>query len=75
MRSTRPCCGSENGTYGICELSGEAIPQLRLEAMPFARRTVACQEKLDMEEAMGHHRTPVTSLFGLDDKEKKTAGK
>ncbi|MDF1815988.1 MAG: TraR/DksA C4-type zinc finger protein [Verrucomicrobiales bacterium] len=58
------------GTYGICDISGEPIPQMRLEAMPFARRTVACQEKLDLEEARGYHRQPVTSLFGLDEKEK-----
>ena len=65
----------ESGTYGFCEVSGEPIPELRLEAMPFARLTVACQEKLDQEQAMGHHRTPVTSLFGLDDRDKPISGK
>lgn len=60
----------DSGTYGICEVSGDQIPQMRLEAMPFARLTVACQEKMDQEEAMGMHRQPVTSLFGLDEKEK-----
>jgi DnaK suppressor protein len=48
----------ENGTYGICELSGESIPTARLEAQPFARYTVVTRP-----------RTPVTSLFGLTDEE------
>jgi RNA polymerase-binding transcription factor DksA len=59
----------QSGSYGICDVSGEVIPQMRLEAMPFARRTVACQEKLDQEESMGIHRQPVASLFGLDSKD------
>lgn len=57
------------GEYGICEGSGEPIPVARLEAMPFARCTVDFQEKLDEENARGVHRAPVTSLFGLDEKE------
>ncbi len=60
----------EAGTYGYCDDSGEAIPIARLEAMPFARRTVACQEKFDLQQKMGYHRQPVTSLFGLDEKDK-----
>lgn len=62
----------EQGTYGICEESGEPIPEPRLEAMPFARLTVVCQERRDQQTAFGHHREPVTSLFGLDDKESTT---
>lgn len=58
------------GTYGICEESGEIIPQARLEAMPFARLTVACQEKRDQEHSYTDRRQPVTSLFGLEDKDK-----
>jgi len=57
------------GEYGICQGSGEAIPIARLEAMPFARCTVDYQEKLDLEQASGSHRAPVTSLFGLEEKE------
>lgn len=59
----------EAGTYGVCEGSGVMIPLARLEAMPFARCTVDFQERLDQEEASGQFRSPVTSLFGLDDKE------
>lgn len=57
----------ENGTYGICEMSGERIPQARLEALPFARFTVTCQEQLEQQQQSGHYRTPVTSLFGLSE--------
>lgn len=37
-------------TYGICEMSGAAIPTERLEAIPFARYTVQCQEQLEHEQ-------------------------
>ncbi len=59
----------DTGEYGICQGSGEVIPQARLEAMPFARCTVEYQEKLDQEQTTGNHRAPVTSLFGLEEKE------
>jgi RNA polymerase-binding transcription factor DksA len=59
----------DSGEYGVCQGSGESIPQARLEAMPFARCTVDYQEKLDSESASGMYRSPVTSLFGLDDKD------
>ena len=35
----------EEGTYGICDISGEEIPKKRLEAIPYATMTVAAQEK------------------------------
>ena len=41
----------ENGSYGTCEMSKEEIPQMRLEAIPFARFTVTCQEKWESEQA------------------------
>ncbi len=37
----------ENGTYGICDISGAEIPKKRLEAMPYAVTTVQAQEKLE----------------------------
>jgi DnaK suppressor protein len=33
------------GTYGTCESCGEPIPPARLEAMPAARRCMACASK------------------------------
>jgi RNA polymerase-binding transcription factor DksA len=37
----------ESGRYGVCEMSGDLIPQERLEALPFARFTVQCQSILE----------------------------
>ncbi|NGX26849.1 MAG: General stress protein 16O [Chlamydiae bacterium] len=37
----------EDGTYGICDLSGDEIPLKRLEAIPYATMTVAAQEKFE----------------------------
>ena len=37
----------EEGTYGICDVSGEEIPLKRLEAIPYATMTVASQEKFE----------------------------
>ena len=39
----------ENGAYGVCEMSNKAIPHARLEAIPFARLTVECQQQLEKE--------------------------
>jgi RNA polymerase-binding protein DksA len=33
----------EEGTYGICDISGNPIPKSRLEAIPWASLTVECQ--------------------------------
>ena len=40
----------EDGTYGVCEGSGEKIPKARLDALPWARYTVQYQEKLENGE-------------------------
>ena len=37
----------EEGTYGVCDISGEEIPLKRLEAIPYAAMTVAAQEKME----------------------------
>lgn len=57
----------ETGTYGLCEGTGDRIPEERLEAMPFARFTVAYQEKIEQQNRHGGWNRPVHSLFGLDD--------
>ena len=59
----------EAGTYGVCEMSGKAIPHARLEAIPFARYTVECQSQLEKQNKLSRTRVPVTSLFGLTDDE------
>lgn len=37
------------GTYGVCEDTGEEIPKGRLEAMPEAIRTVEAQQRFERE--------------------------
>ena len=37
----------EEGTYGICDISGDEIPKARLEAIPYAIATVQAQTKLE----------------------------
>jgi DnaK suppressor protein len=39
----------EAGEYGICEDCGEDIAPRRLEAAPWARRCVACEEQRERE--------------------------
>ena len=39
----------ELGSYGVCEMSNKFIPYARLEAIPFARFTVECQQQLEKE--------------------------
>jgi len=65
----------ELGTYGICEMSGKEISQIRLEAMPFARYTVECQAEIERQGKLHKSRMPVTSLFGLTDEESQTETK
>src|SRR6202790_4574877 len=57
------------GTYGVCEMSGKPIPHARLEAIPFARFTVAYQNKIEKRQKAVCVRQPVKSLFGLPDEE------
>lgn len=59
----------EIGTYGVCEMSGKAIPRARLEAIPFARFTVECQSQLEKQSRASRVRQSVTSLFGLTEEE------
>ena len=39
----------KNGTYGVCEITGEQIPATRLEAIPFTRYTKEGQEIKEIE--------------------------
>jgi len=39
----------EEGTYGICDDTGEEIPRGRLEAVPEAVRTVEAQQRFERE--------------------------
>jgi len=46
----------EKNTYGICELTGKAIPKTRLEAIPWTRFTVQAQAQLEREGALRQRR-------------------
>jgi DnaK suppressor protein len=37
----------EDGTYGVCDITGEDIPVPRLDAVPYATMTVKAQEQLE----------------------------
>jgi DnaK suppressor protein len=39
----------EEGTYGVCDDTGEEIPRGRLEAVPEAIRTVGAQQRFERE--------------------------
>jgi DnaK suppressor protein len=39
----------EEGTYGVCDDTGETIPRGRLEAVPEAIRTVEAQQRYERE--------------------------
>ena len=62
----------ETGTYGLCEGTATKIPEERLEAMPFARYSVAYQEKIERSQMSGRWSRPVHSLFGLDNADDAT---
>jgi DnaK suppressor protein len=57
------------GTYGICEMSGNPIPQARLEAIPFARFTVECQTQIEKRKKAVRVRQSVKSLFASTEDE------
>lgn len=46
----------EKNTYGVCELTGKAIPKARLEAIPWTRFTVQAQAQLEREGALKSRR-------------------
>jgi RNA polymerase-binding transcription factor DksA len=54
----------ERGTYGVCELTGRAIPKARLMAIPWTRFTVEAQAQLEREGALRHKR--LGSLGSVD---------
>jgi DnaK suppressor protein len=46
----------QRNTYGVCELTGKAIPKARLEAIPWTRFTVQAQAQLEREGALRQRR-------------------
>ena len=37
----------DEGTYGVCDLTGDEIPIKRLEAIPYATMTVTAQDQFE----------------------------
>jgi len=46
----------EKNTYGVCELTGKAIPKARLEAIPWTRFTVQAQAQLERDGVLRQRR-------------------
>ncbi len=42
----------ERGTYGVCEMTGEPIPEARLEAIPWARFTADAERRWEAQDGM-----------------------
>jgi len=42
----------EDGTYGICQMSGKPISKSRLKAIPYAKYSKKCKEKIEKENKM-----------------------
>ena len=42
----------ENGSYGVCELTGQPIPEGRLDAIPWARFCADAQRQLERDGAL-----------------------
>jgi DnaK suppressor protein len=42
----------ETGAFGVCLSCDEAIPEKRLQAVPWASHCVGCQEKLDRRRVL-----------------------
>jgi len=58
-----------SSAYGVCEMSGKQIPKARLEARPFARFTVECQNEIEKKNRFTRVRQPITRLFETLDEE------
>lgn len=43
----------DNGTYGVCEASGDKIDRERLEAVPFARNSITKEKKRNQKGESG----------------------
>lgn len=46
----------EEGEYGVCEVTGEPIPETRLRASPLARFSVEAQEEKEREAKLRNFR-------------------
>jgi RNA polymerase-binding transcription factor DksA len=59
----------ENGTYGICQQTGERIDDERLAAQPYARFSIKGQQEYERDRSARKNTTP-TTLFLSEDGER-----
>ena len=52
----------EEGTYGVCEMGGEQIPDARLEAQPATRYCVEHQQQVERQAAAGGYEGADTTI-------------
>ena len=55
-----------SGTYGTCEITGKAIPQARLSALPYATLCMEAQREVERLKAEGVHPEDWSRLIELD---------
>ncbi len=48
----------EMGEYGVCEVCSEPIPPRRLDAVPWAKNCVTCQERLSSDQSEQYEPLP-----------------
>lgn len=54
----------KNGTYGVCQLTGDDIEKARLEAIPYTRFSVAAQQELEKGQTRYRPFGPTLSKTG-----------
>lgn len=55
----------ENGSYGVCEMSGKPIAARRLEAIPWTRCSLEAQKQLEADGTWRQtHLAEINSLYG-----------
>ena len=60
----------EKNTFGVCELTGKAIPKARLEAIPWTRFTVEAQMQMEKDGTSRQRR--LGALGSVDNKGSST---
>ncbi len=53
-----------NGSYGVCEITGQTISADRLAAVPFTRYSLDGQKELEKQRRYGVQRSNAVGLFG-----------
>lgn len=57
----------EDGTYGICEITGKPIPLARLQALPYTTVRVEAQRELERMDAEGQRGADFSRILDAGD--------